>query len=279
VDVFTERAFAGNQLCVVSDPGPLDDAAMQSLALEIGFSETTFVTSAEGDRYSMRIFTPATELPFAGHPTLGTAFVLATDGRVTSPVTQSTAAGEVAVEVDLERRFVSMRQLPPTFGDEVYDTDSVALAIGLTTRELHPDLLPQVVGTGNDFLIVPLADVPALEHAVCDVARASHVMAEAGLGGLYLFAVDERGVRARLFAPAVGVIEDAATGSAAGPLGAFLASRELAGMPGSIVVSQGREIRRPSELHVSAYPDGDSMRVSVGGGVVAVGSGWFDTPS
>ena len=88
VDVFTPRPLAGNQLCVVPEPGDLDDAEMQAIAKEIGFSETTFVTEATGDRYAMRIFTPGQELPFAGHPTLGTAFVLVSEGRVSSPATQ-----------------------------------------------------------------------------------------------------------------------------------------------------------------------------------------------
>jgi trans-2,3-dihydro-3-hydroxyanthranilate isomerase len=276
VDVFTERPFAGNQLCVVPEPGSLTPKAMQTLAREIGFSETTFVSEAGGHRYAMRIFTPGAELPFAGHPTLGTAFVLVTEGRVGSSATQVTAAGEVPVEVDVDRGFATMHQLPPSFGDEVYDVDAVALSIGLTTRELHPDLLPQVVGTGADYLMVPLVDVVAVEHASCDIRRASRVLAEIGVDGVYLFALDERGAKARLFAPAVGIVEDAATGSAAGPLGAYLAANGLGGMPGSILVRQGQEIGRPSELHVTVYPEGGSWRVSVGGGVVVVGEGWFD---
>jgi trans-2,3-dihydro-3-hydroxyanthranilate isomerase len=276
VDVFTERPFAGNQLCVVPEPVSLPPRAMQALAREIGFSETTFVSEAAGDRYAMRIFTPEAELPFAGHPTLGTAFVLVTEGRVGSPATQVTVAGEVSVEVEADRGFATMHQLPPTFGDEVYDVDAVALAIGLTTKELHPDLLPRVVGTGLEHLMVPLADVAAVEHASCDIRRTSRVLAEIGVDGLYMFALDERGAKARLFAPAVGVVEDPATGSAAGPLGAYLAANGLGGMPGSILVRQGEEIGRPSELHVTVYPEGDSWRVSVAGGVVVVGEGWFD---
>jgi len=103
VDVFTERPLAGNQLCVVPEPVELDDATMQALALEIGFSETTFVTEYGADCYAMRIFTPDQELPFAGHPTLGTAFVMVSEGRVTSPVVQVVQAGEIPVEVDVRR--------------------------------------------------------------------------------------------------------------------------------------------------------------------------------
>src|SRR5438093_13154247 len=103
VDVFTERAFAGNQLCVVPESqADLTSEQMQTLAKEIGFSETTFVTSSGGDRYTVRIFTPGEELPFAGHPTLGTAFTMVSEGRVTSPVVQTSPAGEVPVEIDVE---------------------------------------------------------------------------------------------------------------------------------------------------------------------------------
>src|SRR3954468_9890395 len=102
VDVFTDRPLAGNQLCVVPDaPSGINASLMQAVAREIGFSETTYVSEAGGDRYAMRIFTPGLELPFAGHPTLGTAFVLVSEGRVTSPATQVVPAGEYAVEVDL----------------------------------------------------------------------------------------------------------------------------------------------------------------------------------
>src|SRR6266480_4211134 len=112
VDVFTDRPLAGNQLCVVPEaPTGLDPALMQLVAKEIGFSETTFVTGASGERYSMRIFTPDRELPFAGHPTLGTAFVMVSEGRVQTPAIQEVAAGDVPVEVDLESGFAWMRQM------------------------------------------------------------------------------------------------------------------------------------------------------------------------
>src|SRR3989442_15405968 len=116
VDVFTERPFAGNQLCVVPDPpAELSSEQMQMLAAEIAFSETTFVTEAAADRYAMRIFTPAEELPFAGHPTLGTALALVSDGRVGSHPVQTTKAGDVPVEVDVDAGFAWMRQLAPRF--------------------------------------------------------------------------------------------------------------------------------------------------------------------
>src|SRR4029450_13202554 len=135
VDVFTDRPLAGNQLCVIPDPVELDDDSMQAIAAEIGFSETTFVTAAEGHRYSMRIFTPGKELPFAGHPTLGTAFVLAAEGYVQSPVTQSSPGGEMRVEVDVGAGFARMRQFPPRFGPFLDDRERGARAAMLTGGE------------------------------------------------------------------------------------------------------------------------------------------------
>src|SRR5438093_7072480 len=130
-DVFTDRPLAGNQLCVVPDSTGLTDDRMQAIASEINFSETTFVTEVAGDRYAMRIFTPGGELPFAGHPSLGTAFVLVAEGRVASPVTQVTAAGDVLVTVDLAGASARMRQLPPAFGPRVESTEEIAATVGL----------------------------------------------------------------------------------------------------------------------------------------------------
>lgn len=132
VDVFTPVPFAGNQLCVVTDPpAGLATADMQELTREIGFSEATFVTGVRPGSYDVRIFTPDAELPFAGHPTLGTAFVLAAAGRVTPRVVQRTSAGEVPVEVDLASGAAEMRQRPPVFGEVVADRAAIAAGAGL----------------------------------------------------------------------------------------------------------------------------------------------------
>src|SRR5690348_2902121 len=125
VDVFTDRPLAGNQLCVVPDRVDISTDAMQAIAREIGFSETTFVSAAAGDRYSMRIFTPRHELPFAGHPSIRTGFVLVSEGRVSSPATQTVAAGEFRIDVDVPASTARISQLPPVFSEPL---DSVARA-------------------------------------------------------------------------------------------------------------------------------------------------------
>ena len=275
VDVFAPRPLAGNQLCVVPEPVDLDDATMQALAKEIGFSETTFVTESDGDRYAMRIFTPDAELPFAGHPTLGTAFVLVSEGRVSSPGTQSTAAGEVPIEVDLATNFAWMTQLPVEFGRVFEDRGLIARAIGLEPDDLGSDLPVQTVTTGLLWTIVPVRDAERLSRAQRDGRALEQAVAASGDEGLYLFAVTDEGATARMFDAGHGIGEDPATGSAAGPLGAYLAEHGLAGMPGSIVVRQGERVGRPSELHVEVRDEGGRWRVRVGGGVHVVGSGSF----
>jgi trans-2,3-dihydro-3-hydroxyanthranilate isomerase len=276
VDVFTQRPLAGNQLCVVPEPGKLDDAEMQAIAREIGFSETTFVTEAAGDRYAMRIFTPGQELPFAGHPTLGTAFVLVSEGRVSTPATQVIAAGEIPVEVEVEANTARMTQLPAEFGPIFPDRDLIARAIGLTTADLDPGRPVQTVSTGLPTTIVPVQSLEMLRRATRNEHLVGEAVAASGGRDLYLFAPTAEGVTARMFDSEFGIGEDPATGSAAGPLGAYLAEYGDLGETASIVIRQGEHVERPSVLRVEVDREGDAWRVRVGGGVHVVGRGAFE---
>lgn len=276
VDVFTPRPLAGNQLCVIPEPVELDAEGMQAIALEIGFSETTFVTKSGGDRYAMRIFTPGSELPFAGHPTLGTAFVMVSEGRVTSPATQVVAAGEIPVEVDLATGFAWMTQLPAEFGPAVEDRELIAGAIGLAVDDLDADLPIGTVSTGLRITIVPVRDAERVRRVVRDETLTREAVTRSNADCLYLFAVTDEGVTARMFDAEMGIGEDPATGGAAGPLGAYLAEHGLAGAPGPVTIRQGEQVGRPSELHVEVAREGDAWRVRVGGGVHVVGRGEFD---
>jgi trans-2,3-dihydro-3-hydroxyanthranilate isomerase len=275
VDVFCERPFEGNQLCVVPGPVDLDAAAMQAIAREIGFSETTFVTEASPDRYAMRVFTPAQELPFAGHPTLGTAFVLASEGRITSSATQIVKAGEYPVEVDVAAGRATMVQLPPVFGDAFEDRDLTARAAGLEPDDLRHDVPMQVVSTGLAHLMVPVRDPETLRRAVRNEPLVGEVCRATDGESMYLFAETDDGVTARMFDWEHGVGEDPATGSAAGPLGAYLAEHRLAGMPGAVRIRQGEQVARPSLLEVEVAAEGGAWRVRVSGGVAIVGEGVF----
>lgn len=280
LDVFADAPFRGNQLCVVSETPPgLDATMMQTLAREINFSETTFVTARDATGYTLRIFTAASELPFAGHPTLGTAFTLASLGLVPVDLTQRCAAGEIPVRVDLAAGTASMRQLAPVFGAPVNYRAAVARAAGLEPEDLVEDLPVMSGSSGIAHLMVPVRDEETLRRAQRRGAACSSVCGAAEVESLYLFALQSPGrVMARMFDRWDSVGEDPATGSAAGPLGAYLAQHVLAGMPGRVVVSQGEFVGRPSSLVVDAAADGDSWRVDVGGGVHIVGEGFFTVP-
>ena len=280
VDVFTDRPLAGNQLCVVPEaPRGMEASLMQAIAREIGFSETTFVSEAAGDRYAMRIFTPGLELPFAGHPTLGTAFVLVSEGRVSTPATQVVPAGEYDVEVDVAAGRARLLQRTYELGPEIGDRSRVAASIGLTGADLDPAFGPRAVSTGNGHLIVVLRDEDAVVRAAPDATVLGPLLGETDTGGIYLAALLRGGrVKARMFAPDIGVTEDPATGSAAGQLGGYLASAGADGVPGRVVISQGREVGRPSELHLEIVPSDGTFHVWVEGGVAIVGRGTFELP-
>jgi trans-2,3-dihydro-3-hydroxyanthranilate isomerase len=277
VDVFTDVPFAGNQLCVVPEPPEdLDGATMQVLAREIGFSETTYVTAIREGGYDVRIFTPVSELPFAGHPTLGTAFTLARLGVVPPRVVQTSTAGDVPVEVELEAGAATMRQLPSVFGEAFDDREAVASAAGLDPSDLGAGpIVP--VSTGIWHLMVPVAGEDELRRASRDDRGCVDVCARAGVESLYLFAVRGRGdVTARMFDRSAEIGEDPATGSAAGPLGAYLAEHQGAGMPGRMTIAQGEAVGRPSFIGVDVARKDAGWVAFVGGGVQIVGEGWFD---
>ena len=278
VDVFADAPFGGNQLCVVPETPPeLDTATMQALALEIGFSETTFVTAVRPDGYDVRIFTPEEELPFAGHPTLGTAFTLAREGTIGSEVTQRCGAGDIPVLIDLGAGSASMRQLPPRTGRKVEDRDAVASAAGLEPDDLIPELPIIPVSTGIFHTMVAVRDDATLRRAARDDRRCEELCAQIEAESLYLFAIRGEGdVRARMFDKGATIGEDPATGSAAGPLGAYLARHGLIETPGSVVVAQGEQVGRPSFLRVSVERDGDSWALDVAGGVHPWGDGAFE---
>ncbi len=279
VDVFAEAPFGGNQLCVVPEvPGGLDDTMMQALAMEIGFSETTYVSAIHPTGYDIRIFTPEVELPFAGHPTLGTAFTLAREGLIGVDTVQHCAAGDIPVTIDLDGGRAVMRQLPPVFGREVVDRAAVAAAAGLETDDLVDGLPIVPVSTGIPHLMVPVRSDEALRRAARDDRGCERVCQDADdAESLYLFTVRGGGdVRARMFDRFPTIGEDPATGSAAGPLAAYLATHGLAGLPGSAVIAQGEQIGRPSFLHVEVARDADDWLVHVGGGVRPMGAGAFE---
>ena len=291
LDVFTDRLFAGNQLAVYLDPPhDLGDAVMQAIAREMAFSETTFVfpPEAPGTDCRVRIFTPASELPMAGHPTIGTAFALAHAGHI-EPGLARTVFGEGVgpIPVDLEweggeLRFAWMTQPPPVFGRSLEHLDTLASAIGLQTADLAPHGWPvQEVSCGGPFLIIPVASRAAVDRAAPDVRTLARAFAEQGWPSraVYLFTLergaDEADVYTRMFAPDIGIPEDPATGSASGPLGAYLVHHRLPFRTGRPIHNlQGVRMGRPSRMFIEPVLDGTAISgMRVGGGAVVVGTG------
>jgi trans-2,3-dihydro-3-hydroxyanthranilate isomerase len=263
VDVFTTEVLSGNALAVFPDPRSVDPSLMQKIAREMNLSETTFVTAIRDDGYDVRIFTPGNEMPFAGHPTLGTAWVVREHlGLIaTDAFTQRSPAGDTPVRSTKDRMSF---ERSGTVSDEVDATDIARAleidpaAIGFDARAVGSGdavLRPAVVDVGFPQLIVPIADPSVL--AALEAPR--HIPGETD--GVYCVApLGEGRIKARFFATDLGVMEDPATGSAAASLGVFIGTR--AGSC-SFEITQGAEIARPSTLYVEAEPG----RARVGGSV------------
>ena len=266
VDVFTDVPFAGNQLAVFTDARAIPDERLQPLAREINFSETVFVFPAAGDGHArMRIFTPTLELPFAGHPVLGTAFVLGGPLQL-DELWLETGGGVVPVRLERDGSrivFGWMRQ--PPFSFEPYDRAEELLALlAVEGSGLPVELYRQ----GPGHVLVEL-DSP---EAVAALRPDLGALLELSPYGTGCFARDGESWKARVFVPAHGVGEDAATGSAAGPLALHLARHGRIGFGHEIVIRQGAELGRPSTLHaVARSPE----EIEVGGAAVVVARGEF----
>jgi trans-2,3-dihydro-3-hydroxyanthranilate isomerase len=280
VDVFARERYAGNQLAVVESGGRVSDAEMQSFAAEIGFSETTYVESRTPP-YRVRIFTPEAEIPFAGHPTLGTAHVLresVAEGRP-DEVVLDLDVGEVPVEVrDVDGvETLWMTQQPPDFGDRLAP-DRLAAVLGLPAGAVDDRFPVQVVSTGLPTVVVPLVDRDALTGIDLDRAAYDAVTGDREAKNVLAFCSDPReeanDLAVRVFAPFYGVPEDPATGSSNGCLAAYLARQAYFGS-GTVDarVEQGYEMGRPSTLGLRATDRGDDVRVEVGGRVRPVARG------
>jgi trans-2,3-dihydro-3-hydroxyanthranilate isomerase len=289
-DVFTETAFGGNQLAVFPEGGGLSERAMQSVAREFNFSETTFVLPPEtpGTDFRLRIFTPANELAFAGHPTVGTASVLARLGLVAldsgaGRVVLGENVGPVTVDLEVDDRRAFSRLSLETMVEEPAESPTprdAAAALSLPGEAVHDAWFATV---GTPFCFVHVADREAVDRAEVDRAAWSRHFAGAFSGALFFFAGGlAAGSRlyARMFAPGFGIEEDAATGSAAATLAGCLANRlpEREGVF-SWTIDQGVKMGRPSVLEASAEKRaGEAVRVMVGGSTVVVGDGQITLP-
>jgi len=286
VDVFTDRVFGGNPLAVFLNGHGLDDALMQQIAREMNLSETVFLfpPSRPDCAAALRIFTPAREVPFAGHPTIGTAWVLATRGLGTKGAGRfilEEKIGPVPVELEGDPArpdFIWMTQQEATFDPALDNRDAVANALGLTETDLWPGAPIQPGSTGNKFLFVPLRDRATVDRAVLDVRGMLAAMGERPHIGIFVFAPDPDPAAgraySRMFAPHTsGIPEDPATGSASGPLGAYLVLNRLVkkGAEVRMVSEQGTKMGRQSFIHIRLAMQGEQITaIRVGGTAVPV---------
>jgi len=294
VDVFTDRVFGGNPLAVVFEAAGLSDAEMQAIAREMNCSETTFLLppTRPDCEARVRIFTPARELPFAGHPTIGTAWVLATE-QLLPPNTHrfNLEEGIGPIEVTLEGEparpsFLWMRHGEARFGPELSNRAGFARALGLAEADLLAGAPICTGSTGNPFLYIPLRDREVVDRARLDVPALLAVQGEGPNVGVFVFALDSHPgagrVYSRMFAPHTsGIPEDPATGSASGPLGAYLVERGLATPADTvnIVSEQGTRMGRPSFIRIRVgMTAGRVSEILVGGSVVPVIEGRLRMP-
>jgi trans-2,3-dihydro-3-hydroxyanthranilate isomerase len=273
-DVFTDTPLAGNQVAVFTDARDLDPLTMQALAREMSFSETVFVLppQAEDADVRIRIFTPGNELPFAGHPTLGAAFVL---GAPLQKIVIRLETGAGVVPVELEREGAAIRfgwMDQPVPGWEPFERAAELLAAVGARESLLPVELYHLGPTHVYLALGSAAEVAALRPDQAALARTTDA-------GVNCFARDGDGWKTRMFLPVHGVAEDAATGSAAGPLAIHLARHGEIAFGEEIRIAQGAEIGRPSTLYACVDGEGDRIeRVRVGGSAVVVARGEFSLP-
>lgn len=280
-DVFTDRPYSGNPLAVVLEPPTMTAEAMQVVAQELNLSETIFLSSRP-DGWDARIFTPAIEMPFAGHPTVGAALALADEGLVADEVVLHEGVGPVRVELADGVATLTTGGAPRPV--DVADPGEVVASLGLTFADLHPDLGPRGWSAGVPFTMVGLRDLDVLARAELDLARWGVEVAHSEAPDLYLLApldgVRGERWRARMFGPVLGMAEDPATGSAAAAAAAYLAGH--AGedrLAEGWTIEQGVEMGRPSEIRVQPVRRaGELVAVRVGGRAVRVGEGWLVAP-
>lgn len=289
LDVFSNQPFGGNQLAVFADP-PLDlpSSTMQLIAKEMNLSEVTFVFPARDHQndFRVRIFTPARELPMAGHPTVGTAYLLAYLGMIdeiakSHSLTFEEGIGPIQVTVESDGdgipENVLMRQPLPQFLDIYEDREAIAQMLSLRPEDLHPKAPVQALSNGLPFLYVPIKSLEAIRRLSLRLDLWQGLLLGKPGENVFVSTTETENpgstVHSRMFAPALGIAEDPATGSASGPLGVYLLKYGLVDSR-EIVSEQGIEMGRPSFINISVDKQGDKFtEVTVGGPCVYMGQG------
>lgn len=286
IDVFAEFRLSGNQLAVFRDCASLTSDEMQRIAQEMHFSESTFITSEDpkDGGYDVRIFTPTSELPFAGHPTLGTAYIIQSQiiQKPVKTVILNYKVGKIQVTFSLDddsQAVLWMRQKPPTFG-KTFSRDRVAKILGLETSDVDSDFPVELVSTGIPFIIVPLTSLKAVKSINIDHPALKKLFEESKAILIFVFCPEPYSKENQLNARGLGTpdttIEDPATGSANGCLAAYLVKHRYYGKDEiDVRVEQGYEIDRRSILLLRARKTHSDIEVNVGGKVQFVAKGEF----
>lgn len=284
VDVFAEEKYSGNQLAVVRKAGDLSATQMQQIAKEMNYSETTFILSADQTNggYDVRIFTPEKEVPFAGHPTLGTAYVIQQEmiQDSVSTVNLNLQVGQIPVTIKYTNekvRHLMMHQNQPEFG-HTFDTTTLAEVLSLDEHQIDKDFPIQSVSTGLPFIVVPLKSLEAVKSAEINRKLYFDLIKEEEAKAILIFCPDthhsDNDLHVRVFALYYGVLEDPATGSGNGCLTGYLVKHRYFQTPKiNIRVEQGYEIGRPSLLLLRGKYTNDGIDVRVGGKVIPTAKG------
>ncbi len=270
VDAFTHTPYAGNPAAVVLDASGLSDADMQAVAREMNLSETAFVTPSETADFRVRFFTPAKEIPLAGHPTIATMHALAEEGRIDLAagerrVTQQLNVGVLPVDLRTEGGHVTvvMTQARPVFG-ALLPPGEIAPALGLTTDDLLPGAPCMVVSTGTPQAMVPVRSIAVLRRCVPDMAALAALEQPYGFFSVHVFAIESlhegHTTHARHFAAGAGIAEDPVTGSATGAMGAYLWRHGLVRQP-RFIAEQGHLMGRPGVVTVEVEGSGETPEV------------------
>ncbi len=293
IDVFTTKPFGGNQLAVFEEKDNLTPDLMQTIARELNLSETVFIRKASdpNKNKNLRIFTPQVELHMAGHPTIGAAYVMAENGMIETNIGLNDwifeeGVGDVPVTVEMLDSGISkveMEQPLPSFGDEYTERELAANLLSLSLEDLDPTFPIQTVSSGVPFLYIPVRTLSAMKKISfrTDVWE-KYFSEDPNTKHIFTFATEteepQSTVHSRMFAPAMGISEDPATGAASGPLGAYLVKHgvvpsETSGIH-TIRSEQGLEMGRPSFIDITIIKEGDAIqKVKIGGKSLIIGSG------
>jgi trans-2,3-dihydro-3-hydroxyanthranilate isomerase len=281
VDVFAENKYEGNQLAVFHHAAGLSTEDMQSIAKEMNYSETTFILSGTpvNGGYDVRIFTPEEELPFAGHPTLGTAFVIQKEfiGHPVEQIMLNYKVGQIPVTFTGQDGMAWMKQKSPVFGDTM-DAEAAARMLGIKVEDLDQRFPIQEVSTGLSAMIVPLRHLDAVKRCKINLDLYHDMLSSYNSKAVLVFSPEaydpQHALNVRVFVDVLGIPEDPATGSANGDLAGYLVKHRYFGTDSiDIQVEQGYEIKRPSLLHLRAHHGQDDISIEVGGKTVHIAKG------